>query len=201
MMTTIVNELGERFQIDLSEWPFFPNYDHNFTFSLLAKKDEPIQPTILNVSFYSTTPFYKKNPKNHIFPKADVIHNCPIVISATGMFNRKKPGPGDIITKGNAKFRLWYSSIKCEGMFGFPRVIVSGERYPHAFLDYESIYGIGTHGIIIPVSSKEEGELFVKSIESKKFQKWTQSIKWQTNQTKYKMFKYFRFHWYDFFLN
>jgi len=53
----------------------------------------------------------------------------------------------------------------------------------------------------IPVSSKKEGDLFVKAINTPEFKEIIKATKWGAFQTDYRMFKYFKKDFWKEFVN
>jgi hypothetical protein len=168
--TEIIDEFGEKHNIDLMNMHFLPNYAYNEINSILIDKDNGI-----NVLFNS---YYQASKQNKVLTKKYIY---PIVHTIT------QDGIGYI-----------YSDYKSENdivHFGVPKVILNfnENQYSHKEQnDYKGEYGMSQISFGIPIKSKKEGDEILKAIDSDAFKKIIAATKWGAFQTDYRMFKYFK---------
>lgn len=179
--STIVDESGIIHSIDVSQWPFLPNYDYADIASVLTTKESGIQ-VIYDSSAYRTEKKVGVPPK--VLPKVtdDYIH--PVVHSITA-------------AKGPV---FWYANTTSRGHFGVPKVLLNKNEQQYPVNDFEGKYGMSELTFGIPITSKEEGDLIVRAINTDRFKEIIKATKWGAFQTEYKMFKYFRPDFYKEFL-
>ena len=192
--TEVIDELGETHQFKLNDMPFLPNYAYEEIGRILTKKEEGVDViyssqyetrkkwvegvnVIFDTSYHAT-----KNNKNISKTKTD-IYKYPVVHSIT----RKGLG-------------CRFSSTNEKGHFGIPKVILNfnGTQYSFKYQnDYEGKFGMSQNSFGLPISSKEEGDLILKAIQTPTFKKIVAGTKWGTYQTDYRMFRYFKKDWYS----
>lgn len=171
--TDTIDELGDKHKFRLDKLPFLPNYAYDLIFPLLTSKSQGIN-VIMNHSSYFA---YKKNKKmsntktsTHIYP---VIHSI----------NKNGINP------------LWFTNDNTKGHFGVPKVILNFNRHQYSHPeqnDWEGKYGMSQISFGIPITSKEEGDLILRAIETDTFKTIIKATKWGAFQTDYRMFKYFK---------
>lgn len=170
--TKIIDELGEKHKIRLDTLPFLPNYAYDLIFPLLTSKSQGIN-VIMNYSSYFA---YKKNKKMSNIKSYE--YKYPVVHS---------------ITKNGLSY--WFTNDNTKGHFGVPKVILNfnEKQYSHPEQnDWEGKYGMSQISFGIPITSKEEGDLILKAIETDTFKTIIKATKWGAFQTDYRMFKYFK---------
>lgn len=176
--TEIIDELGNKHHFKLNELPFLANYAYDDINKILVNNaEEEGVDVIMSYSKYFVW------RKNHLFSKIKTNdYKYPIVHTIN------KDGIG-----------LWYAN-KNKGHIGIPKVILNfnGVQYSHKEQnDYEGKYGMSQISFGIPISSKEEGELILKAIQTPTFKNIIASTKWTIFQTDYRMFRYFKKNWYN----
>lgn len=87
-----------------------------------------------------------------------------------------------------------------KGHFNVPKVILTDSRIQYPINDYEGKYGMSDAVFGIPITSKEEGDLFVRAINTDRFKEIIKATKWGTFRTEYHMFEYFKPDFYKEFL-
>jgi hypothetical protein len=169
--TTVIDELGNEHKIQLSEWPFLPNYDYTTFKRILTNEANGIK-VIYNTDYHTSKGLEKKPTQQCALP---IVHN---------------------ITKQGLGVR--YACIR-RGHFGVPKVILNFNRQQYAYKeqnDYEGRYGMSQISFGIPIKSKHEGEEILKAINTNTFKRMIAATKWAAFQTDYRMFKYFKPDWY-----
>ena len=171
----IVDEKTQANKINLSLWPFLPNYAYSDISKIITSKNDGIK--IIYNSFYDSRKPYI-NTKNI----GEFIH--PIVHGIT------QKGLSLIYTKDNTK-----------GHFGIPKVILNFNEQQYPINDFEGKYGMSQISYGIPIATKEEGDLIVRAINTDRFKEIIKATKWGTFQTDYHMFQYFKPDFYKDFIN
>ena len=170
--TTIIDEMGEKHQIRLDTLHFLPSYAYDLIFPLLT--DERID--VLHGSTHSSD--QKLKIKKTSREKTDD-YKYPVIHS---------------INKTGILPLLW-SNDNTKGHFGVPKVILNFNQkqyyYPEQN-DWEGKYGMSQISFGIPISSKEEGDMILKAINTDEFKTIIKATKWGSFQTDYRMFKYFK---------
>ena len=143
---------------------------------IFTNPDEGIK--VIHDNFYSTHKTNKimSQTKNGVF-KYPVIHT---------------------ITKGVS---FYYTSDKSMGHFGIPSGLsFNRKQYAHSVQnDYNGKLGMSQICFGIPIKSEYEGQQILKAIETPLFKMLIDSTKWSLYQTDYRMFKYLRPDFYQFF--
>jgi len=169
--TTIQDEQGNTLSMDISKWPFLPNFDFPLAEKVLAVGGEEKVRVICDYKYAVNVPqpfISEDKTKTHKYP---LVHAIP------------KKGP----------VRLFWSSTQERGHFGIPKVIFGdADIVYNAILDYDGEYAMTQHAMAIAVSSKEEGEAVKKALESEKFNIFLKACRWSNFQIEHKMFRYFR---------
>ena len=178
--TKIIDEKGQSHSIDILSMPFIPNYAFSQFQQIFTNPDEGIK--VIHDNFYSTHKTNKimSQTKNGVL-KYPVIHT---------------------ITKKGVSF--YYTSDKSMGHFGIPKVVLSfnEKQYAHSVQnDYNGKLGMSQICFGIPIKSEYEGQQILKAIETPLFKMLIDSTKWSLYQTDYRMFKYLRPDFYQFFVN
>lgn len=175
--TEIIDELEEQHFINLNEWDFFPNYNYKNIKGLLTTEENGID-VIHSYSIYFTLKKYINKYKTGEF-RYPIIHS---------------------ITKNNIE--CVYTNDNTKGHFGIPKVILNFNEHQYSHPeqnDWEGKYGMSQISFGIPISSKKEGELILKAIDTPQFKEIIASTKWGAFQTDYRMFKFFKKDWYKYF--
>jgi hypothetical protein len=166
-------------KLDVTQWPFIPNYEFKTIHDILAPYDE--KNVIYKTIYHSTIDKHPHMSKNKtgkfIYP---VVHN---------------------INDNGWSINLYSNEDK--GHFGVPKVILNKNEkqynYPEQN-DYEGKYGMSELTFGIPITSKKEGDDILKAVGTEKFKELIKATKWGVFQTNYKMFRYFKKDFYKYFL-
>ncbi len=173
--TQIVDENGDKIELDLSKWAFLPNYAYN-----KFQKIMTTEPNTISLFYDSST--YHNQDKN-VSTKKTSLYKYPVAHSIT------LQGVGFL-----------YSSIKSDKHFGIPKVILSSNENQYPVNDYNGKYGTSNNTFSIPTTSKKHGDCLVEAINTDDFKEIIRATKWGTFQTDYKMFKYLKPDFYKDFL-
>lgn len=160
--TDIIDENGEKHNLDLKEWIFLPNSKFKSIKKILTRDNG------INV-IYDT--FY--HGQNKWVSKNKLKYEITYTVNENGINYR-------------------YTNDNTKGHFGVPKVILCLSRYLYPINDYEGKYGMSEATFGIPISSKKEGDNIVNAINTTEFKGIIKSTKWAQMQTDYRMFKYFK---------
>ena len=181
--TEIIDELGNKNYIQLSEWDFLPNYGFGNIKKIITEENG------INVIFsYSLYFAYEKGKKKDMSKIKTNIFKYPVVHSIT-----KKDG-----------IVCWYSKEIKEDKnghshFGEPKVLLNFGRHQYPVNDFEGKYGMSQITFGIPIKSKKEGDDIIKAINTEEFKEIIKATKWGAFQTDWRMFKYFKPDFYKYF--
>ena len=162
--THIIDEKNKKHTLDVSSWPFLPNYSYTKIKSIMVPVTKGI-PVIFSAGDYDARKLSKKRTKNHRF---SVVHN--------------------ITQKG---LGIRFAKEKKTSHIGVPKVLLNFNERQYPYNDYRGEYGMSQLTFGIPIKSKKEGEQWVSIIESPTFTEILRATKWGAFQTDYRMFKYF----------
>jgi hypothetical protein len=162
--THIIDEKNKKHTLDVSSWPFLPNYSYTKIKSIMVPVTKGI-PIIFSAGDYDARKLSKKRTKNHRF---SVVHN--------------------ITQKG---LGIRFAKEKKTSHIGVPKVLLNFNERQYPYNDYRGEYGMSQLTFGIPIKSKKEGEQWVSIIESPTFTEILRATKWGAFQTDYRMFKYF----------
>ena len=174
--THIVDENGDTIELDLSKWAFLPNYAYKNIKKIMTSEEDGIK-VIYSSAIYETRKPYVKETKTDKY-KYPIVHS----INQDG-------------------FVFWYTDDKSKGHFGVPKVLLNFNENQYPVNDYEGKYGMSQITFGIPITSKKQGDVIVKTINSDEFKEIIKATKWGAFQTDWRMFKYFRPDFYKDFLN
>ena len=167
--TDILDEMGETHKFRLDTLHFLPNYSYEIFTDIITTEEKGID--IIHDYFYANT-------SKIISYKLDKDYKHKVVHGIT------KDGLTYIYTNDNTK-----------GHFGVPKVILNFNRHQYSHPeqnDWEGKYGMSQISFGIPISSKEEGDMILKAINTDEFKTIIKATKWGSFQTDYRMFKYFK---------
>jgi hypothetical protein len=164
--TEIIDEQGDKIELDLSKWAFLPNYAYKNIKKIMTNEEDGI--TVI----YDTT-YHTQKP--HIKATSTEKYKYPIVHS---------------INQHGLVF--WYTDDKTKGHFGVSKVLLNFNENQYPVNDYEGKYGMSQITFGIPITSKKQGDDIVKAINTDEFKEIVKATKWGAFQTDWRMFKYFR---------
>jgi nucleoside-triphosphatase THEP1 len=173
--TIIIDELGNTVELNLSNWPFIPNYNFDNIKKILKNENDGI-PILYHSTLYEKRKPYVKEEKTGKY-KYPIVHSM----------NKK----GIIFS---------YTDDKSRGHFGQSKVLLGLGRNQYPVNDYDGKYGMSLLTFGIPISSKKQGDDIVKAINSSEFKEIIKATKWTSFQTDWRMFKYFKPDFYEVFL-
>jgi len=162
--THIIDEKNKKHILDVSSWPFLPNYSYTKIKSIMVPVTKGI-PVIFSAGDYDARKLSKKRTKNHRF---SVVHN--------------------ITQKG---LGIRFAKEKKNAQIGVPKVLLNFNEQQYPYNDYRGEYGMSQLTFGIPIKSKKEGEQWISVIQSPPFKEILRATKWGAFQTDYRMFKYF----------
>ena len=177
--TTIIDEKNIVHNLNITQWPFIPNYELKNIEKILTSKINGIA-LIYNSNFYHAS---KNNL--HVSKIEDEEYTWPIIHSIT-----------------SNEIGFIYSNIN-QGHFGIPKVILTTTRIQYNYPeqnDYTGKYGMSQSAFGIPISSKKEGDDILKAIETDSFKEMIKATKWNSGYTDYRMFRFFKKDFYKYFL-
>lgn len=175
--TQIEDFWGNRYEIDLREWPWLPGGQFSCIKKILAKKNDERCEIIYSGADYASTKEWISKEKSNKY-KHPCIHSV----------------------KANNNIYWLYSSRNDRGLFGEKKVIIAESRYIYPINDYKGEYGMTENSFGLSISSKKEGELICKALTSDKFKKIVRDTKWAGFQVDYKMFTYFKKDFWKYFV-
>jgi hypothetical protein len=145
--TTQVQDIHHNIhELDLSLWPWLPNFAFEQIFPLLAQGEEPRCPVLYSCSDYETRKAWISDTKSEKF--------CYPVVR----------------TIPNAGMRLMYSSTNSKGMFGVGKVIFGDSSLQSPILDVTGEYATGENAMSIRIASEAEGIELCQALASDRIQ-------------------------------
>ena len=176
--TKLVDELGNKLNMKLMDWPFFPNYYYDKIRSILTSETQGI-PVIYDTFYHTQNTKQMSSKRTSVF-KFPVVHN---------------------ITREGLGF--WYSrSKKTDGTLHIstPKVLLNFNQFQYPHNDYTGKYGMSQLTFAIPIKNKKQGDLVVNAINTPEFKEIIKATKWAAFQTDWRMFKHFKPDFYKTFL-
>ena len=172
----ILDEKSKLHQIDLKKFNFLPNYN-------IKKINEIITDEKNGINVIYDTKYHTQKPKA-INIKEWWMKNTDKPI---GSF--KHPVVHTITLKG---LGLWHTNDKTRGHFYIKKVLLNKNENQYPYNDYEGAYGMSQVTFGLPITSKKEGDLIVKAINTPDFKEIIKATKWGAFETDWRMFKYFK---------
>lgn len=161
--TKIIDEKGETHFLDLSKWPFLPNFAYQKIEKILVPKEKGIH-ILFDAGVYDARNLSKKKSKKY---RHSIVHN----ITRRGL-------------------GLKYAKEK-KKHFGISKVLLNFNEKQYPYNDFDGKYGMSQLTFGIPIKSKKQGETIINAINSRNFQEILEATKWSSFQTDYRMFHYF----------
>jgi hypothetical protein len=178
--TVIIDELGNKKELNLSDWEFLPNYNFDIIKQILKNGNNKNTNDGIQI-LYNSTLYERRKP--YVKEEKTEKYKYPIVHS----INKK----GIIFS---------YTDENTKGHFGTSKVILGLGRNQYPINDYDGEYGMSLLTFGIPITSKKQGDDIVKAINSNEFKEIIKATKWTTFQTDWRMFRYFKPDFYKYFL-
>jgi hypothetical protein len=175
-ITIILDEIGNINKINLSDWPWLPNFNFNKIKNIISvnSMEENI---IFNVSNYETRKKWVSETQDEKF-KYHLVHST---------------------LKDNT--RWYYSSKKDNGHFGISKVIFGDSGINNPIIDIDGKYGMTQHSMAIPIQSKDDADSLCKALKSSSFSEIIAATKWSNFQIDWRMFKFFKQNWWKEFID
>jgi hypothetical protein len=172
----VIDEVNKKHNLKMTEWSFLPNYNFKDIKKLLTKREENSLTVMYSSSIYDTRKKWisEKQEKSFIYP---VVHS----MTMSGL-------------------QFWYTNDPSKGHFGVPKVILNFNEVQYPYNDYKGEYGMSQIAFGIPITSKKEGDLILKAINTPEFKEIIKATKWGAFQTDYRMFNYFKKDFYTYFI-
>jgi len=192
--TKIVDELNDSIELNLTNWPFLPNYDYNTISHIITTEQKGIK-IIYSSTLYETRKEYICDKKQNAVciiknPQGKIVRESP-------KQDFKYPVVHSINQSGIV---FWYSSDNTKGHFGIPKVLLNFNRNQYPVNDFDGDYGMSQITFGIPITSRKQGDEIVKAINTDAFKEIIKATKWGAFQTDWRMFKYFKPDFYKYFL-
>jgi hypothetical protein len=161
----IIDEKGLKHNdINLSIWPFLPNYSYDIIKPYL--KESGGLNVIYDSSFYDARKLVKEKNSRYKYP---IIHT---------------------LTKKGIGIRY---SDKINVHINIPKVILNVNEKQYPVNDFYCKYGMSQLSFGIPIKSFDHGTQLIAFIESPTFKEIINATKWSSFQTDYRMFKFIIF--------
>ena len=167
-LTSIVDDKGNKHEMNLSEWKFLPNSDFEKVKPLLKKKGQDAVPILYSSSAYETRKEHISDTKDEEF-KYPCIHSIP----QTGT-------------------RYMYSNVNDKGHFGVSKVIFGDTGMNDVIIDMDGEYCMTNHSMAIQVDTLEEAESIKEALLSDKFKLVLKACSWSNFMIDWNLFKYFK---------
>ena len=161
--TKIIDEKGEKHFLDLTKWPFLPNFSYKTIEKIMVPKEKGLN-ILFDAGLYDARKLSKKKSKKF---RHSIVHNIT------------KRGLGLKYAKERKKH------------FGVSKVLFNFNEKQYPFNDFDGKYGMSQLTFGIPIKSKKQGEDIIRAVNSPKFQEILEATKWSSFQTDYRMFYYF----------
>lgn len=174
--TTIVDETGKIWELDLDEWIFIPNHSYDI-----------IKQYMTNDNNKSCKILYGNNcnaSSEYVSDKSDGKYKYPLIHTTT--------------SKGT---RFKYSSRNDIGFFGIKKVIWGDSGINDPVIDIYGIYGITNHSMAIQVESLEEAIKVYKCLKSNIFKLINDACMYSNYQIEWRIFLYLKHDIWDYIYN
>jgi hypothetical protein len=175
--TKIIDQLGKKSTIDLTAFPWLPNFDFKFVKSLLVK----------NLT----------SPRT---PKLDILFDLRYLSKRANMSPKKSAKFQYLCvhTTPQKGTRYFYSAKRNRGHFDIPKVIF-GNSGPHsAVLNKKGEYCMTEHAMAIADKKKNLAKI-LRALQSERMKRLFAATLWSSFQIEWRMFSYFRKDFYKFF--
>ena len=174
--TMFIDMLGVSHQLNLKKYNFLPNYNIAKINKILTDEDKG-----LDVIY--DTKYHTQKPGN-VSMEEWWMRN---IQKPRGAF--KYPVVHTITQRG---LGLWHTNDMSRGHFNIKKVLLNKNQYQYPFNDHTGKYGMTQVTFGLPVSSKKEGDLIVRAINTPEFKEIIKATKWGAFETDWRMFKYFK---------
>ena len=178
--TTIIDQNLKKHTINLSKWPFIPNYLFGVFSKILLFSENEKKTKGLEVLFDSKNHTQHLNTKKdnrgaNVSPKKTKKYTVPVVHSMT------KKGLGFVYTKTHL------SENNKKG-----KVILNFNEKLYPYNDYKGEYGMSQISFGLKIKNKSHGDKLIRGLNSQCFSEVVKATKWGAFQTDYRMFPYIK---------
>lgn len=164
--TTVKDQVGEVFVVDLKNYQWLPNHSFKQINSMLGDGSG----VIFDRGAYGTD-----KTRDWTSQEQDSTFCFPLVHSTP--------------KKGN---RFWYSSRNDNGHFGIPKVIFGDSGIHDVIVDSDGQYGMTQHAMALPIINQDDGLRAKEYLMSDEFQNILDACSWSNFQIDWRMFTYFK---------
>ena len=165
--TDIIDDKYKKISLNLNEWDFLPNNNHELIKKLLKKEnEEPVK--IIKNSKYYTLAKHTSTKKQGDF-KYPLVHSTP------------KSG-----------VRYYYSNTKDKGHFKIPKIIFGESGISEVIIDLDGKYGMTESAMAIEVKNESEAKKLKKVLESNEFQDILNACSWSNFRIDWRLFAYMK---------
>ena len=168
-LTSIVDDKGNKHEMNLSAWKFLPNSDFEKVKPLLKKKGQDAVPILYSRSDYGS------DNKKRISDTKDDEFKYPCIHST--------PQSGT---------RYMYSKVNDKGHFGVSKVIFGESGINDVIIDMDGEYCMTQGAMAIEVDNIEEAESIKDALLSDKFKVVLKACSWGNFRIDWNLFKYFK---------
>ena len=204
LKTTVLDQLGNFNELDLSQWTFLPNFDYDIVVNLLAHNEQERCKHKIDVLYESSKyearkdwtiedVIKNKNKSKYSDFKYPLVHSTPKGGHRFYYSNIIKTYKGDKKELRNTPPELVGKKV----FFGIPKVIFGDSGIYDAIIDMNGEYGMTQHAIGLRVNNKQEGELVKQALESDIFKKILEACSYSNFQIDWRLFTYFKKDWYN----
>jgi len=172
--TIVIDQKGEKHNLNLSKFPWIPNFDYEFIQKLLAKPGEKTVNIIEDLNYHTDKPYMSKIKTDKY--KYACIHGTPV--------------------KG---LSVYYSSTQKHGHFKIPKVIIGDTGVASAFANKQGKFCTTQHAMAI-VDTESKLDKILEVIKSEKMKEVLQACLWSSFQIDWRIFLYFRKDFWKYFL-
>lgn len=171
--TIVRDEIGNLNNIDLTKWPFLPNYNFDKIKKMMNfyKLNDSV---LYSRNQYGSDSTWTNKNETTVY-KYPLIHSTP------------KGGPVYYWTSTK------YPNVKTFiNMFGIPKVIFGESGINDVIVDYSGKYGMTQEAIGIKINSKEDGINLKRYLESNEFNDIIKSLTFGNFRIDWRIFLYFK---------
>ena len=195
MDSKIIDGNNDIHYFNIERLPFLPNSEYTSVEKIITKNRG------INVIYGSNT--YETRAKKN--KKGDIIGAAHPHMSINKTKTHKYP---IVHTMNNKGIGYWYTddpkrvcSAKDKRIQFVPKVILNFNSNLYPLNDYNGEYGMSQNSFGIPINSKVMGEMVIRALKNKGFEKILNACRWGSqDQTDYRLFKYFKPDFYKHFL-
>jgi hypothetical protein len=149
--TEIIDELDHKIELDLSKWPFIPNYEYDNIKRILTTAESGID-VIYDTFYHAQKEQGKTKHTEHMTQKDKETYKYPVVHQ-----------------NGVNGLTCIYTDDDTKGHFRVSKVLLSANEQQYPVNDYAGKYGMSEITFGIPITSEKQGDDIVKAINTDEF--------------------------------